>query len=529
MNFFISFIIAFLFASYPLIQMLKKKTFCKYYFLSFSILLIGCFFRLFLIEKYPIGLNQDEASIGYEAYSLIQNGFDRNGLTYPVNFISWGSGQNALYAYLSIPFIKLLGLNVLSTRILMALVGCLTLLVVYLFTSKELKSKNSLIILFMLAIMPWHLMKSRWALESNIFPDLILYALIFIYLGIKYNRKKYYVFSSIILGISTYAYGTSYLFIPLLFIFIYTYLFKRKKIKIIDILLNLFVITLISFPLILYVIVNFFKLDTFNLGPITIPRLYTNRMSNVTVLNSNRNLFEHFFTNIINTIFVIIWPTGKNSYNSIPYFGLYYYISIPLLFYGIFKSFKSKNILLKILNIYFITCLILSIFTNATIVRINIIWLPIILYISYGMIVLINNRKNYHKLPIVYFVCYLFFITYYYLGYPQYLMKETTYSLDEVFKYTKKIDYKNMYITDKINQPYIYYLFYNKIDSKYYLNNRLTSDDDKMFQQIDQIGNVYFHLPKEKKENSVMIVSNKDHIKYECQYKKFKNYIIYIC
>ena len=43
------------------------------------ILLLGFLVRLIGITDYPNGLNCDEASIGYEAYSLLNYGIDRNG------------------------------------------------------------------------------------------------------------------------------------------------------------------------------------------------------------------------------------------------------------------------------------------------------------------------------------------------------------------------------------------------------------------------------------------------------------------
>ena len=54
---------------------------------------------------------------GYEAYSILNYGIDRNGNVLPVFLVSWGSGQNALYTYILIPFIKLLGLSSFSVRL----------------------------------------------------------------------------------------------------------------------------------------------------------------------------------------------------------------------------------------------------------------------------------------------------------------------------------------------------------------------------------------------------------------------------
>ncbi len=531
MNFFISLIIALLFSIFPLISMFKKKKEKSYYLISFIILLIGCFCRLFLIDKYPVGLNQDEASIGYEAYSLIQNGTDRNGFSYPVNLVAWGSGQNVLYAYLSMPFIKLLGLNILSTRIVMALIGCLTLLVIYLFTSKQLKHKHSLIVLLMLAIMPWHLTKSRFGLESNIFPDLILYAVILLYLGFKKHKKKYYFFSSIILGISTYAYGTSYLFVPILFFVIYGYLLKKKQIRWHDLFINLFIIFIISLPLIIFVFINFFNLNTIKIGPITIPKLNCNRMKETTIINSNHHNLNQILSNTSALVYMIIGDiySRNYSYYHIPFFGLYYYISIPFLFYGIYKAFKSENQLIKFVNMYLIACLPVALFIFPTSVHLNIILIPILFYVCYGIILMIEKKKKFYFIPFTYLIIFSLFIGWYFTGYQKNLEKEETVSLEDALKYTKKNNYQKIYITDNINQPYIYYLFYNKIDNKYYLENRKISDENQMFQKVDQIGNVYFKLPKKEEKNTLIIVDNNDKVKYSCKYRKLKKYTIYFC
>ena len=75
------------------------------------VLVLGVFARTWEYGHLPPGLNADEASIGVEAYDLAHFGVDRNGVSYPVHFIAWGSGQNALYGYILIPFVAALGLS----------------------------------------------------------------------------------------------------------------------------------------------------------------------------------------------------------------------------------------------------------------------------------------------------------------------------------------------------------------------------------------------------------------------------------
>ena len=63
-------------------------------------LVFGFISRTAFLDLLPGGLNQDEASAGYDAYAIFKYGIDRNGIRYPVHLVAWGSGQNALYSYL---------------------------------------------------------------------------------------------------------------------------------------------------------------------------------------------------------------------------------------------------------------------------------------------------------------------------------------------------------------------------------------------------------------------------------------------
>lgn len=44
-------------------------------------------------------LNQDEAYVGYEAWSLLHYKMDSHGYQNPIYFETWGSGMNAVYIY----------------------------------------------------------------------------------------------------------------------------------------------------------------------------------------------------------------------------------------------------------------------------------------------------------------------------------------------------------------------------------------------------------------------------------------------
>lgn len=111
----------------------------------YIILIIGFMTRLIDIVDYPNGFNVDEASIGYEAYAVSNYGIDRNGKSWPIFLEAWGSGQNSLYMYIIMPFIKIMGLSILSVRLPMAIIGCISLIVIYRMLSKTKNQTTAII------------------------------------------------------------------------------------------------------------------------------------------------------------------------------------------------------------------------------------------------------------------------------------------------------------------------------------------------------------------------------------------------
>ena len=139
-------------------------------FFASLVLIAGFLTRVAFLDLLPGGLNQDEASAGYDAYAILKYGVDRNGMKYPVHLIAWGSGQNALYSYLCMPFMLALGVNELSVRLPMAIVGCVSLVLLYRLLNRRYDERIAFLGLAFLAICPWHLMKSRWGWNPIYFP-----------------------------------------------------------------------------------------------------------------------------------------------------------------------------------------------------------------------------------------------------------------------------------------------------------------------------------------------------------------------
>lgn len=495
------------------------------------ILIIGILVRIIGISNMPNALNCDEASAGYEAFSILNYGIDRNGNKLPAFLVAWGSGQNSLLTYLIIPFIKIFGLNTLSIRLPMAILGCISLIIMYALLNKISNKKLATIGLAFFAICPWHIMKSRWGLESNLFPDLIL---IFTYLlikGIEDKNKILYYLSFVVAGISAFSYGTSYYFLPVFLIPLLIMLVKKEKITIKQAIISITITTIITLPMILYVIINTFELQQINLPFITIPKLEVNRYKEITSIFSSKFITKSA-SNFIKSIIILITQYDKLPWNSLPIFGITYTFSIVFTIIGIINSFKkNKFIEIKynyIFNIWFIVSIILTIICKPNINRINIIIIPIIYYTIIGIYLSMKyNKKIAIAITILYTVYFAIFMQKYCTqNYDKYGTFEA--DLQEVIEYVNKIENKEIHIKDKI---YIYTLFYSQYDTRDFVNTVIYKNPKAQFREVKSFGKYYFNDFKQinQDKNKVYVINKKYKDKYNlenCKITEFKKYIV---
>ena len=81
--------------------------------------------NLLALGATPPGLHVDEASVGYNAWTIAHHGVDEHGVHWPLFFEAFGEYKNPLYIYLLAGVFKLAGPGVLTERRLSALLGWL--------------------------------------------------------------------------------------------------------------------------------------------------------------------------------------------------------------------------------------------------------------------------------------------------------------------------------------------------------------------------------------------------------------------
>lgn len=227
-----------------------------YQWLPYIFVGIAIILRVVQFGLLPKAMMCDEQSMLYDAWSLGKYGKDRNGYKWPVYLEAWGSGQSALLAYLTIPFVKLFGMNVYAARTAMLITSLLAVVVFYLLMRKISNKNVALIALFLFAISPFHIMMSRWGLDCNLFINFLIFALFFLVKSFEENKHWYFVLASFLFGLCLYAYALSYLVLVLLLIMVYVYMLCFKKIKWMPFIIGNIILGVMALPLFLFILVN---------------------------------------------------------------------------------------------------------------------------------------------------------------------------------------------------------------------------------------------------------------------------------
>lgn len=459
-----------------MLQIKSLRQIIQNYWLFIFILIIGIFARTWEFGNIPAGLNPDEASSGIEAYYIYKYGIDRNGISYPVHLISWGSGQNVFYTYLLIPFVAFAGLSANVIRFPIMLSGILSLPLIYYVGKKLFDEKLALLVMFFLAISPWHIVNTRWAVESNILPFVFLLG--FTFLLASHHAGIWFIFSCLCFALCLYTYGTTYIAIPVFFMLTLPLVFFRGEIKTKYIVIGLLLFSLIALPILLFIIINTLKLDPLRLGSITIPRLPVEARYESLAVFFESNPLQSLFHNI-SIMLKLLWEQEDVfTWNFVEGFGYFYKFTFPLAIVGLFylihfiKNSKEKLLERWMLLAWLISAVVIGIVHPVNLTRFNLIFIPIIFLIA----LCIWKFNQYFKHAIIFtvslfFIGFIFFnLAYHGKAYEQKSKEAFNAGIIPAIQYASENSDSLICISDTIRFGYIYTLFVSKIHPSEYLN-----------------------------------------------------------
>lgn len=377
-----------------------------------AIIILAACTRLIGLGGLPDGIHQDEAYGAYNSYSLLTEGIDSDGYVNPVYFVAWGSGMNVLYSYLAIPLFALFGASITVYRIPQAIFSILGVLSIYIIGKEVVNRKFGLLLSFVLAINPWHIMTARFGLESSLAPNMFLIALCFLVLGLK-RSSRYLLPTAVIFAFTLYSYALTWIVIPLFFV-ISIIMFHKIIPRNMHTVLFVLLLFLLAVPLLLFVAINLDLIPEIRTSFISIPKLTGFRGEELDIF--------HMKDSLINLIRTLLTQYDGSSHTSSELTGAYYLFTTPFFLIGLcihmadfIKNYKNgQNELHFVFLAWLISSFIMCVLNkNITTVHINMIHIPIIFYGVYGLYRLVQLTHNRAVIPVCLVFWSLSFTTFY--------------------------------------------------------------------------------------------------------------------
>lgn len=393
-------------------------------FILILIFAVALSLRFYKLSEFPVGFHIDEASLGYNGYSLLLTGKDDNNKAHPLYIDMFGDNRPSGYHYLTIIPIKLFGLSEFSTRLPAALFGSITIFAIYFLAMAIFGNKKiALLSSFFVAIAPWHVVLSRASTEAIVALFFIVYGLSLVLYSFQNQKILFLLPGTLLASFSFFFYHTPRVFVSLIFLSLFLFLLrvwlrdKNSHYKISLICSFLFLSTL-AFILIFFITggtgrfdqVNIFGFPetrlvmaeqiredgVFGTGTL-ITRLFHNKLINYS-LTFISNYSEYFSSNFL---FV---KGGLPIWYQVPGMGLIYIVELPFIILGIALLLLHKNRLYKIPLIWLLIAPLTAAVTVDDIPNINrsVVMFPMIeLFAAYGILSFLKKVPSWLKISTI--------------------------------------------------------------------------------------------------------------------------------
>lgn len=477
------------------------------------IFILALSLRLIFVTQFPPSINWDEASLGYNAFSILKTGKDEWGRSWPVTFEAFGDFKLPGYIYTLVPFVAIFGLNEWTVRLPSVIFGAISVIFLYLIVFKLTQDKKwAILSALLLAISPWHFFLSRIALEANLAFSLFLIGFFFLVSGLKKNL--YFLPAALIFGLSVFTYNSARVFVPLFlsaFIILFWKQLKPNK------------TSLTALAIIMVFLVSGFYLAVFQDSSARYfwVRILDEGAINFLEQSRNNSPFSPLITNLIyNRITYSVYHFGLNylkhlsiqflaisggsNYQfSVQNMGLIYLAELPFLLFGFYRLLKKK--VLWIFLAWFLIAPVPSALTREAPHALRAIFMlgSIQVITAFGLIqfysILYKKKfiKNFTFALIGFLIA---FNAFYYL---KIYFKDYTAQYSEAWQYGYKQavgkvlenydQYPKIYFTKRYGEPHIFYLFFSKYDpQRYQTNPELLRYAKSNWRWVDRLDKIYF-------------------------------------
>lgn len=463
----------------------------------FFIVILAFFLRFYRVTEVPPALNWDEASIGYNAYSILKTGRDEWGQFFPVHFKSYGEYKLLVQIYFSIPAISTFGLNELGVRITPVIYGTLTILIMFFLGRLIFQSSLAgYISALLLAISPWHIHLTRASFESSFATFWIILGMWFLLKG--FEQRKWFLVSMIPFAISVFTYNSARIFTPL-FLLVVFLIYRKILVKFKrTVVLSILIFAILLLPLTPFLFSGErsarYKLVSITDDPGLIPRINQNRgnshlLQPLPRLVHNKVTYVAFYfaqNYLAHFTPQFLFITGApHKQHHVQNMGELYLFQAPFLLIGLWALFYLKHRFRWFLTSWVLLAFIPVAVTNDSIPHAlrTLIAAPFYQLISaFGFVLAwewIKKKSAAIKLSaaVILSVIITFslqsYLQNYYQVYPKLYSRDWQYGYKQVVEYIDKHkdEYDEIVFTRHYGEPHMFTLFYLNYDPDKYQNN----------------------------------------------------------
>lgn len=408
--------------------------------------------RFYKISEIPASLYWDEASIGYNAYSISKDGKDEWGDFLPLHFRAFGEFKLPVYIYSVVPFVKIFGLNEFSVRAPAVLFSLGVVILTFLLAKKLTGSEPAgLWSSFFITISPWFFIFSRTGYEAS--AGLTFY-LLGILISLQKREGRYFFFSILSFIISAYSYNSFRIVAPLTILIL---AFIERDAVISEIKKSPYWLIVASIFIVLSIL-PIYRLYVYDAGSLRFQFVGATNLGDFF-----NNYLSHFGADFL-------FAGDKNLRSQQAGFGQIFlpdFVFLPLGFLYIIKSKSKYKFLLPMLVL---VGLIPSALTKEAPHALRSVSLvPFLSIISaYGVIFLKRFSPKKYFVEVAISVIFLVFFINYFINfltaYSYQSAKDWQYGYKKLFTESKFENSDHVLVSDKDGQPYIFALFYLKYD-----------------------------------------------------------------
>lgn len=191
---------------------------------------LAWFLLSYKITDVPPGINQDEASIGYNSNLITNTGYDENGRVFPLFVLTFGGDwKQPITIYATALTFKLFGPSYFNLRSVSVVFAIISTLIIFLLSKEIWGARWAMVTVGLFITTPIVVIQSHLALENIALVPFVLLWIWMLYHYQKFRKLSFLVVAGVSLGLGFYTYKGMRIVVPVLYLISFIYLLIQES------------------------------------------------------------------------------------------------------------------------------------------------------------------------------------------------------------------------------------------------------------------------------------------------------------